>query len=71
MRGHARNFCVTGSYANVSTAINGASNGHIAVATRPIAATAIAPNSNNSNISFTSFTIFLDFIQKGFARIYS
>ena len=52
MRGRARNFCVTGSYANVSTAINGASNGQHALATRPTAATAIAPNSNNSNISF-------------------
>jgi len=39
-------------HANVSTAINGASNGQIAVPTRPHAATAIAPNSKNSNISF-------------------
>jgi hypothetical protein len=39
-------------YANVSTAINGDINGKNAVPTRPIAATAMAPNSNNSNISF-------------------
>ena len=55
-------------YARVRTAINGAANGHIAVPTRPTAATAIAVSSNNSNISFTSSTIFLNFIQKGFAE---
>jgi hypothetical protein len=52
MSGRAQDFCVTGSYANVSTAINGDINGKNAVPTRPIAATAMAPNSNNSNISF-------------------
>ena len=47
-----RETSLSRDYASVSTAINGASNGQNAVATRPHAAIAIAPSSKSINISF-------------------